>query len=319
MELISLTFSVCIVFVLLVLLHSFLDRLYACGIKLLNVGSIMTNAADSPPSIKLATYNIAGGNKKLFRHERILEVLESLNADVICLQEVCGESVEDTQAHHLANDLRMNCMFGRARDRGGGVFGNAILSRYPITRRQEIELPRGSLMADDGKKMPGQKEGRLALAAIVSPFPDVRTSDFLCICTHVGIYNSAEKASEAQRPAEIIGNLVNSKAFKDTPAVLAGDLNCAWTEPFTGVVARLHRNWHIYPSAGTRTSKSKDKGNKVDYICDRGRGRWRLQDKTMQAVRNSVTSPGKKQAPSDHLPLVAFWQRISEPEGRADD
>ena len=106
-------------------------------------------------------------------------------------EEVCGSGVEDTQAHDLANDLRMNCMFGQARQTKHGVFGNAILSRFPLTREQELELPRGSLTRDDGSRMPGQNERRLALAAIVSPFRDAEAFDFMCICTHVGIYNTA--------------------------------------------------------------------------------------------------------------------------------
>mmetsp|Transcript_86995 Transcript_86995/g.246689 ORF Transcript_86995/g.246689 Transcript_86995/m.246689 type:complete len:225 (+) Transcript_86995:345-1019(+) len=157
----------------------------------------------------------------------------------------------------------MNCMFGQARQTKHGVFGNAILSRFPLTRKQELELPRGSLTRDDGSRMPGQNERRLALAAIVSPFRDAEAFDFMCICTHVGIYNTAQQASKAHAPAEIFDNFVNSEASVNTPAVLAGDLNCAWTEPFTGVVARLDRNWNIYPSDGTRTAKSKGKKHKI--------------------------------------------------------
>ena len=266
----------------------------------------------APKPITVATYNIAGG-QDTFSHERVLGALRSLDADVICLQEVAGHDVGHTQAHRLARDLGMNCVFGNAHQKR--LFGNAILSHFPLTLIDEIELPRGSLNRDDGTRMPGQKERRAALAVTVSPFTDVPKYDFLCICTHVGIYNSAEEATKGQEPGRIIGEFVKSETWKDTPALLAGDLNCRWATPFVGVVARLDRNWNIHPSAGTKTRKSDDRKHKIDYICDRGRGTWRMQGglthaagSWTHAVRNESTDPGDGSLPpSDHLPLKAVW------------
>lgn len=271
-----------------------------------------TLAAVAPAPITVATYNIAGG-QDTFSHERVLAALRSLDADVICLQEVAGDDVGHTQAHRLARDLGMKCIFGNAHQER--LFGNAILSHFPLTLIDEIELPRGSLNRDDGTRMPGQKERRAALAVTVSPFTDVPKYDFLCICTHVGIYNSAEEATKGQEPGRIIGEFVKSETWKDTPALLAGDLNRRWATPFVGVVARLDRNWNIHPSAGTKTRKSDDRKHKIDYICDRGRGTWRMQGglthaagSWTHAVRNESTDPGDGSLPpSGHLPLKAVW------------
>lgn len=262
-------------------------------------------AVDSMPvvaPITVATYNIAG-NHETFLHDRVLNALQSLNADVICLQEVKGDDLQHTQAHDLADALRMNCVFSQAHQTK--IFGNAILSRFPLTQRHEIKIPRGSLKRDDGSRTPGQKEHRSALAVVVSPFRDVSAYDFLCVCTHVGIYNSAEQSTKAHVAGELIGQFVNTEVRRSMPALLAGDLNCKWAEPFTGVVARLDRNWNIYKSSGTKTSKSDNPKHKIDYICDRQRGRWRMKGESMRAVRNGIT-----ESASDHLPLVAVWEPI---------
>ena len=72
-----------------------------------------------------------------------------------------------TQAEALAKDLRMSCNFIQAHQ--DKVQGNAILSRYTVTHVQQIELPSGSEKRDDGSRMPGSKERRMALVARVAP------------------------------------------------------------------------------------------------------------------------------------------------------
>lgn len=254
-------------------------------------------------AITIATYNIAG-NHKTFDYNLILSALRSLNADVICLQEVSGSDIHNTQAHSLANDLCMNCEFGQADNKR--IFGNAIISRFPLTHKHNIELPRGSLKRDNGNRMPGQKETRGALAVVVSPFEDAPEYNFLCICTHVGLYNSADKVNVAKVPGSIIERFVNDDYRKNMPALLAGDFNCKWSEPFTGIVERLNNNWNFYKTSGTKTSKSDSSKNKIDYICDRQRGKWTMESNYV--VRNENTDLRDGHRPSDHLPLVAVWK-----------
>ncbi len=212
-----------------------------------------------------------------------------------------------TQAHRLADDLRMNCMFGLALQfNPDSVYGNAILSRFPLTRRRQLPLPRGSLQRDDGSRMPGQTEPRLALAATVCPpFGGSAAFDFLCVCTHIGKYNSAELDTMARVPGDVIGDFVCNEDYRDMPAILAGDFNSAWGDgpPFTGVVQRLERDWGMYPSAGTRPGKDESHGFKIDFVCDRAHGRWRME--AMETVRNEIT-----EAASDHFPVLAVWQPV---------
>ncbi len=109
--------------------------------------------------IKIATYNIhrCKGLDRRVSPSRIVEVLGEMNADIIALQEVIsitGGSREHHQARFIAEELGMEFFLGQTRPLGGGVYGNALLTRFPVrevfnynlsVRRRE---PRGCLRAD---------------------------------------------------------------------------------------------------------------------------------------------------------------------------
>lgn len=256
----------------------------------------MASEEKLPSNVRIITYNIAG-NQARFNYSKILAVLRSVDADVICLQEVSGTDLDHTQAHALARDLRLSCLFGQAHQRRY-PFGNAILSRFPLSSATRIDLPRGSLKRDNGNPMPGQKERRLALAATVSPFKERPKFDFIVISVHMGIYNSEDlRGPPALRPGELISRFVNDKQRKHMPALLCGDFN---TQRGSTVLGRLDLNWNFYESDSTMRRM------KIDFICDRQRGLWKM------AERHSVLSDEQTDTASDHRPLIATWAPILE-------
>lgn len=102
------------------------------------------------------------------RRDPIARILDATAPDIVGLQEVWGGSTEN-QAHILAETLGMHHLWcpspapeqfqRRAGDRTV-VVGNAILSRWPVTRKSVCELPAG---AGDA--------GRTALFALIdAPF-----------------------------------------------------------------------------------------------------------------------------------------------------
>lgn len=98
--------------------------------------------------MKIATYNIQRGRGLDFarRIERAIEVLRTIDADVIGLQEVVAEpeGVHGDQGKIIADALGMQHVFAGARPHGRGEYGVAVLSRKDIRRAHthDISVPR---------------------------------------------------------------------------------------------------------------------------------------------------------------------------------
>src|SRR4051794_27461840 len=122
---------------------------------------------DQPPiTVRLVTFNIRHGvgADDRFDLPRLAKVLQGLEADVLCLQEVdrhYGERSEDVdQPLLLSRALDMQLAWGpaieerRAGDRPDKEYGNALLSRLPI-------------LVSDVHPLPGGGEPRTALRTLI--------------------------------------------------------------------------------------------------------------------------------------------------------
>ena len=107
--------------------------------------------------LRLATYNVhkCRGLDGRTRVDRIAEVLEGLDADVIALQEVVGGGPEeDGQAAELGARLGMGWVMDPVRLLRGKAYGNVVLSRLPIDQSHSCNLscdkrePRGCMRVD---------------------------------------------------------------------------------------------------------------------------------------------------------------------------
>src|SRR5215203_5929284 len=104
----------------------------------------------SPMRLRVVTWNIhkgIGGVDRRYRLERTASVLASLRPDLALLQEVaegmprCGG---DNQLEELAEALGMpHFAFGAEHRFREGGYGNAILSRFPLTDSLRIDLTIG--------------------------------------------------------------------------------------------------------------------------------------------------------------------------------
>jgi endonuclease/exonuclease/phosphatase family metal-dependent hydrolase len=98
--------------------------------------------------LRLLTYNIhkcIGGVDRRYDPQRVADVISNLHPDVLLLQEVDHDvprSNRDRQVDVLGDlvGMRYRSWFPNVEVRGGGCYGNAILSRYPIVETSNIDL-----------------------------------------------------------------------------------------------------------------------------------------------------------------------------------
>jgi endonuclease/exonuclease/phosphatase family metal-dependent hydrolase len=107
--------------------------------------------------IRVTTYNIhrSRGMDRRVMPTRIVEVLREIGSDVVALQEVVGAGPTGSgQAEEIGAALGMGWVMGPVRHLRSHLFGNVVLSRYPIVHHAQYDLswrtcePRGSQRAD---------------------------------------------------------------------------------------------------------------------------------------------------------------------------
>lgn len=94
-------------------------------------------------TVRIATYNIhrCRGLDGRTRPDRTAAVLRSVNADIVALQEVVGAGPRGGgHAESIGAALGMGWVMAPARQLRGHQFGNAVLSRYPITTHLAHDL-----------------------------------------------------------------------------------------------------------------------------------------------------------------------------------
>jgi endonuclease/exonuclease/phosphatase family metal-dependent hydrolase len=89
------------------------------------------------------------------RPERIIDVLTSIDADLVALQEVVGPgSRGPSHAEEIGAALGMGWVMSPVRQLRGHQFGNAVLSRHPVRQHVQYDLswrtcePRGCQRVD---------------------------------------------------------------------------------------------------------------------------------------------------------------------------
>lgn len=172
--------------------------------------------------LRLATWNVHAGVGRGGRRDlgRTAAVLRELGADVIGLQEVgtgTEEGHHEPQWPYLARAAGMRGIPGPTLVRGGGPFGNALLTRFPVVEVRSVDL-----------RVPG-REPRAALIAALRMVD--RT--WLVVVTHLGL-RVRERAEQALR-------LVRALPEVDTPTVVLADVNAF--VPFSPALRRLRRRF----------------------------------------------------------------------------
>jgi endonuclease/exonuclease/phosphatase family metal-dependent hydrolase len=167
--------------------------------------------------LRVLSYNIhkcIGGVDRRYQPERTADVIRRLEADVVMMQEV-DNGVHRSSRHHQVEVLgellgmRYRTWFPNVAVRGGGHYGNAILSRYPIIESNNIDL---SIRF---------KKRRSVLHGVIR----VRHDD---IDRTLHVYNMHLGLARFERRIQL-RTFLDSHPFAslhgDTPVVVGGDLN----------------------------------------------------------------------------------------------
>ena len=230
-------------------------------------------------TLTVITYNIhhgrgIDGNIDL---NRIANVINQSKADIAALQEVDIKTErsgnidilqilsEKTGLEHTA--------FGLNLEFDGGMYGNAILSKYPIETYQNHHY----------KNISDEQRGVLTAVIRVKEFP------ILFLNTHLD--HTADDDSERVLYAEMIRDEI-IPLFKDQSIILAGDLNdIPGSTTYQIINNQLHDSWILGKYEDGFTIPVKNPEKRIDYIFYSGN----LKPIDAEVIRSKA---------SDHLPVV---------------
>ncbi len=174
--------------------------------------------------LKLLTYNIhkcIGGIDRRYDPGRIIDVIGHYKPDLVLLQEVdqfTKRSNGDRQVDVLGDPLgfRHRTYFPNVRVRSGGAYGNAILSRFPLTETSNIDIT-----------IPPKKRRSILHARYRVRFHGgygIRTRTVHVYNLHLGL-SGIERKFQLRR-------FLESQPFvglnQQTPMIVAGDFNDVW-------------------------------------------------------------------------------------------
>ena len=259
-----------------------LSALFALALFAMCQSRGSSNAGTKADTLRILTYNIHHANppskakEGTIDIEAIAKVINNAKPDLVALQEVdvqterSGKDLHEAKA--LAELTGMRCYFARAMHYGGGQYGDAVLSRFPIADSATYNLPIEE----------GAKEEIRSLCVIKVKLPKNQEIHFAS--THLGL-SEATRLLQAHKLLEVV------KAFK-LPLVIGGDFNAA---PNSEVIKLLDSELTRSCLEDCAFTIPVNKPNhKIDYIMYRPSNRFNV---VKQEVINETYA-------SDHLPVL---------------
>lgn len=168
---------------------------------------------------RLLSYNIHKGLHHLHRQAILGEIKKAIHlteADIVCLQEICGAHPKDevlwssSQFEFIADKVWYHYAYGKNAVYSSGHHGNAVLSKFPISSWQNINV----------SNHPFERRGLLYAKVEMLPIEKV----IHIICIHLDLTEWG-RVRQIKKMIEMIkANIPENEAL-----IIAGDFN-DWTQ-----------------------------------------------------------------------------------------
>ncbi len=244
--------------------------------------------------IRIITYNIhkcIGGVDRRYAPERIAAVVAHYGPDVVLLQEVANRSPRsggDRQVDLLGTMLgfQHRAWFPNVRLRGGGEYGNAVLSRWRLTASENVDLT-----------IPPKKRRSVVHVRVRVPVGSQnpgrpRSRTIHLFNKHLGL-SGIERRLQLKK---LLSSPSVSAMGERIPLVIAGDLNDIW-----GTLGRM-----VLKPAGFRGSRGTIRTFPAYAAARPLDGLYVKGD--LELVKLMPSRLKLARQASDHLPLVADVQ-----------
>lgn len=236
--------------------------------------------AQTPLRLRVLPYNIhhGEGTDGKVDLERIAKVILAQQPDLVALQEVDNRTKRTSgidQTAELAKLTELNGRFAKQIDYEGGEYGQAVLSKYPITDLKVHVLP-------------GRPERERRMVAVASV--DANGVELNFATTHL---HHARGDLRLEQAVELNRLFQSQKQ----PMILVGDLNAIPDEP---TITELAKHWlmtrgEFDGAAKLWTFPSVDPIKQLDYVAVKPVTSWKLIE--VRVIEEEVAS--------DHRPLLA--------------
>jgi len=235
--------------------------------------------------LRILTYNIhhGAGRDGVYNLQRIADVINAANPDLVALQEVeqgtTRYAAQHLQLNELATRTGMTGIFGKTLNRLGGEYGNGVLIN-----------PEFEIINNLNHTMPNPADGELRKVMeirlrIDDEGEDRRVNFFATHMDHTS-------GDNRQAQVDFINDLVDTS---NIPGILAGDFNFDDQGPAYDMLV----NQWVDPSAA-----SPGRPHQIDYVVNRGADQWTTVTPGRFIV-NSTTDDA-----SDHYPLLAVLELV---------
>ena len=234
----------------------------------------------APRRLRVLCYNIHHGEGLDGKVDlpRLADVIRRTEPDLVALQEVDDRTQRTghvNQIEVLAELTRLHGRFAKQLDYEGGGYGQAILSRFPLS---EIEV----------RWLPGMPARERRIVASVTVEANGAALTFAS--THLHHANTAIR----EQQADALNRLF---AGEDRPVVLAGDLNAT---PDSKPITILRQHWQSATAEMDEmlTFPAGKPERQLDYVLFRPRGRFHVH--SVHVIEEPVAS--------DHRPLLVEFR-----------